>query len=77
MRTYYNRIKFDGKPSESVRSALKRNGFFWDRGLGVWKAPQSVASAAVCDYFADPDADPDGLAEYVSVRLMESACDII
>lgn len=34
-----NRIQllFDGKPSDEIRNALKRNGFHWSRTEGAWQ----------------------------------------
>lgn len=36
------RIRFDGKPSEELRTELKRNGFRWARSEGVWQRHASV-----------------------------------
>ena len=41
-----NRVQldFDGKPSEAIRTQLKRNGFRWARSLGVWQRHRSNAA---------------------------------
>jgi len=44
-----NRVQldFDGKPSEAIRTQLKRNGFRWARSLGVWQRHRSDWAAHV------------------------------
>ena len=42
------RLTFPGKPSQEVRTELKKNGFRWTPSLGVWQAyrnPWSMATA--------------------------------
>ena len=35
-RPGYLQLKFDGKPTDSVRDALKARGFRWNRVSGLW-----------------------------------------
>lgn len=38
------RLFFDGKPSEDIRSGLKRNGFRWSPTIGAWQAYRNYHS---------------------------------
>lgn len=43
------RITFPGKPSEEIRSKLKKNGFRWTPSLGVWQAYRNNWSLALAN----------------------------
>lgn len=46
------RLTFPGKPSEEVRTQLKRSGFRWTPSLGVWQAYRHTHTIALAKQFA-------------------------
>lgn len=59
------RVYFDGKPPESVRSILKRNGFRWSPDAGAW---QRMLSGGIVEWLTRED---DG--GYLRKQLTEAA----
>lgn len=47
------RVYFPGKPSDTIRSALKQNGFRWSPDAGAW---QRMMNGGVVQWLTDPES---------------------
>jgi len=74
-----NRIRFtfDGKPKESIRSALKREGFRWARSVGAWQRQTTAAGWAAAERVRHALDKPDSPEDPAGVAAPDSAADSI
>lgn len=74
-REYGLEVKFDGKPSQNIRNALKYAGFWWDGKEGVWYLAKPVTLRIVRQEPVIRDGFKDALQtlrDYCGLTLEQS-----